>query len=157
MNLPIPLPDGVSAEFAATQSANFSDECIRTCPQLQQCAVSALIRLAVEGGELVELLNREIKAKQDAQNLPSRCERGPEEVSARTTRSGGASVRLAELGASTFWGIDGWDHPVATVCQMDREKLLRGQRLNSPWERDDMQTGLFESGITTEFLKSDPS
>jgi hypothetical protein len=155
MSLPIPLPEGVSTEFAATQSANFSEECIRSCPQLQQCAVSALIRLAVEGGELVDLLNNEIKAKQEINVLPNYCERGPEPISAGITRPGGGSVRIAQLGASTFWGVDGWDKPVATVCQMDREKLLHGDRLNAPWERDDSQTGLFDSGIKTEFRKTD--
>jgi hypothetical protein len=156
MSLPTPLQEGVSTEFAATQSANFSDECIRTCPQLQQCAISALIRLAVEGGELVDLLNNEIKAKQETNDLPSYCERGPEPISAGDTRPGGAQVRIAELGASTFWGVDGWGKPVATVCQMDREKLVHGDGLNAPWERDDSRTGLF-GDIKTEFRKTDRS
>ena len=132
---------------------NYSEACIESCPQLHRCVNSALIRLAIGSDELRPLLDRAIQTAQESALLPNVCEVGPVTVSGGTTRPGGTPVRLARLQASTFWGMDPWNHPVATVCQMDREKLIHGERLNAPWESDDRNTGLFRGELKTEFYQ----
>jgi hypothetical protein len=141
----------IAAPGLTVEIPNYAEACIGYCPQLHRCVNSALIRLAMDGGELKERMNTEIQLARERGELPRICEVGPTQVSSHTTRSGGAPVRLADLRASTFWGVDPWDHEVATVCQMDREKLVKGRRLNAPWERDDYRTGMFDGELRREF------
>lgn len=126
MALPERRPDEID-EITATQRLAYSDECIRTCPQLHQKTQAALMRFALEGGELIDFINQEIEQAKANGELPEHCELGPTTVSERD-HIHGTPVSISGITASYISAIDRWKHPHLGVCRSDRERIMQGNR-----------------------------
>ncbi len=123
MTLPDKPSNGLDI-LGTTQSLAYSEDCMRTCPQLQQKVLTALMKYAIEGGELLTHINDEIERAKAVEELPEHCELGPTQISEHDTLPGGYTPKVGGFTASIYLGQTPWGQTILGVCQIDRSRSM---------------------------------